>query len=146
MFEKNDRVFYICRKIVRIAMIVLISICFVAGLVLLIAGAESAYSSSLNPAGLGLMIGAPIALALSWFVCELVFSYMLDVKYIRNKLYGVKNNELPAKERVSKAAPQSEEPAEKSDIEKLRDLKALLDDGILSEEEYAEEKTKILDK
>ena len=66
-----------------------------------------------------------------------------DVEEIANILQEHKEIQQPKEETI--ANDNTIDVSSKSDIEKLRELKALLDDGILTQEEFIAEKKKILE-
>lgn len=72
--------------------------------------------------------------------CFLVFPWLWAMKYYPNHTYELMP--LAYEENQVPYSPEYQE----SKYNKLRELKALLDDGIITEEEFEKEKKKILDK
>ena len=93
-----------------------------------------------------------IFVAISYAAMQLTFSFLVDVKAIRNKLYGIKNDdllELDSAESDSEngQAQMKSLTGTKSIVEKqneLLSLKKLLDEKVITEEEFETEKKKIL--
>ena len=93
-----------------------------------------------------------IFVAISYAALQLTFSVLVDVKAIRNKLYGIKNDdllELDSAESDSEngQAQMKSLTGTKSIVEKqneLLSLKKLLDEKVITEEEFEAEKKKIL--
>ena len=72
--------------------------------------------------------------------------YLCDIKLIRNKLYGVDNDNLKVflEEKFTKRELQEIELIKAQKTEKMAKLKALRDSGALTEKEYQNEINKIL--
>ena len=73
-------------------------------------------------------------------------SYLCDIKLIRNKLYGVENDNLKVfleeKQTPEQIAEQKRVAAQ--NVEKIEKLKTLRDSGVISEEEFQQEREKLL--
>ena len=83
-----------------------------------------------------------------WVYVRLLLSHLCDIKLIRNKLYGVDNDNLKVflEEKFTKRELQEIELIKTQKIEKMAKLKALRDSGALTEKEYQNEINKILGK
>ena len=83
---------------------------------------------------------------------QLLFSFLVDVKVIRNKLYGIKNDDLLELDFVESDSGNEQVQIKdfakiKSIVEKQNELlilKKLLDERVITEEEFETEKKKIL--
>ena len=81
-----------------------------------------------------------------------LFSFLVDVKVIRNKLYGIKNDDLLELDFVESDSGNEQVQIKdfakiKSIVEKQNELlilKKLLDERVITEEEFETEKKKIL--
>lgn len=160
MFEKNDRILFIMRFVINVVSLVIGILCIIWGIVL---------AAKNVPYGFIIIFAGPVSACLFWLVWQLLFSYFCDIKLIRNKLYGLDNDDLsafignhetadPAKDfedaktvKEEPAVEQSiqEEPAEEisADFQKsilLKKLNSLRDKGRISEKEYEEKKKYIL--
>ena len=83
MFKENDKVLFTAMNIVRVIWILL-------GIALAITG----FAFIADGTGiLILLLTFPICWA-GWTLSDLLFSYLLDIKFIRNKLYGIDNSLL----------------------------------------------------
>ena len=137
MFEGNDKILKAFRTGVLILTIVLEMLLFVGVIIACAYWGEGA-----------------VAIAVT-FVSMMIFvaiSFLVDVKAIRNKLYGIKNDdllELDSAESDSEngQAQMKSLTGTKSIVEKqneLLSLKKLLDEKVITEEEFETEKKKIL--
>ena len=130
MFERNDKALLVTRIIV----IVVIGILAVASLI----------------AGIWLAVDYDelyvLIIFVGWFKCwlwwvlaKLLFSYLVDVKVIRNKLYDESNDGLAV---FLKSTPRSFTPPAKRDKREpsvdaqLKQLRRLLDSGVITREQY----------
>ena len=87
MFYKNDKKLLVFRLIVAICCVFGAVFGFVYGLVTVIQ-LPSAWVSGL------VMMLSPLWAGLVWLAAEVVFSFLFDVKLIRNKLYGISNEDI----------------------------------------------------
>ena len=93
-----------------------------------------------------------ISVAILYAAMQLNFSFLVDVKAIRNKLYGIKNDDLLELDFVESDSGNEQAQIKsftgaKSIVEKqneLLSLKKLLDERVITEEEFETEKKKIL--
>ena len=154
MFQKNDSALLTARSIVLVVITLLAVGSFVAGIVLSIV-AESALFVLI-------ILGGWFFCWLLWVFARLYLSYLCDIKLIRNKLYGVSNENLAvflvgkddvatyvsntATENSTETAPEVDENGKNVEEidKKLRALKILLDSGAITQEEYDKKKKTIL--
>lgn len=163
MFEVNDKFLRTVRVILNVVTWIGVIACIVCGIVLSALG--------MLAAGLPILFVGPFACWLSWVFARLYLCYLCDVKLIRNKLYGVGNENLDVflktkAERTAPAYPQggytgadtyrpaAQAPAGSGEegkplsmeerTQKLLRLKKLLDAGAITQEEFDGEKAKLL--
>ncbi len=140
MFNKSDRTLNIVRVIVNVCTIIGAASGVIAGIVLAALG--------LIAVGLPILFCVPLVCWFAWLGARLLLTLMADVKFIRNKLYGQDNGDLaaflggakPAAEQTGSA--QNAGYAEK--MQRLMQLKKLLDDGTITEQEFESEKARPL--
>ena len=98
MFKKNDKSLLRVRGLFHLIYVIELTCSIVAGVFFLLAsiGLGSNRSTITGPfagtsLGLALIFGVavPIALWIGWQFINLLFTYMIDVKLIRNKMYKV---------------------------------------------------------
>lgn len=87
MFEKNDRILFIMRFVINVVSLVIGILCIIWGIVL---------AAKNVPYGFIIIFAGPVSACLFWLVWQLLFSYFCDIKLIRNKLYGLDNDDLSA--------------------------------------------------
>lgn len=138
MFEKNDKQLLTMRIIVNVV------ICIIAAASILVGIILSATAS--NALFLLIAVGGAFLSWLTWVVARLYLSYLCDIKLIRNKLYGVDNDNLKVfleeKQTPEQIAEQKRVAAQNA--EKIEKLKTLRDSGVISEEEFQQEREKLL--
>ena len=78
MFKKNDNIWVTSYNTVKVILVIEGMLFVIASLLLSIIGR--------NPTYLILLIGC-LGCWIGWVICKVVFSYFLDVKIIRDKLY-----------------------------------------------------------
>jgi hypothetical protein len=146
MFEGNDKILKAFRTGVLILTIVLEMLLFVGVIIACAYWGEGAVAIAVT------FVSMMIFVAISYAAMQLTFSFLVDVKAIRNKLYGIKNDdllELDSAESDSEngQAQMKSLTGTKSIVEKqneLLSLKKLLDEKVITEEEFETEKKKIL--
>lgn len=138
MFEKNDKQLLTMRIIVNVV------ICIIAAASILVGIILSATAG--NALFLLIAVGGAFLSWLAWVVARLYLSYLCDIKLIRNKLYGVDNDNLKVfleeKQTPEQIAEQKRVAAQNA--EKIEKLKTLRDSGVISEEEFQQEREKLL--
>lgn len=154
MFEKNDNALFTAR-------VLLIVVCLIFGIGGALAGLILA-CIGLIAIGLPLLFCMPFLAWLMWVFGKLPLNTMCDIKLIRNKLYeeGIESFKpfLEYKTSAEDEEEQDEQPQAKTatpqatpstantaDVtQQLLQLKKLLDDGVITQEEFDVEKAKIL--
>ena len=145
-FVKND-------KLLPKAFIVVDAVCIIVGIIGVLYGililANGGASSSSIVSGILTLILVPLMAFAYWVICRVVLNALCDIKLIRYKLYDIDNGYLAGltedNKSVSMPAP-APAPVEKSNTDKLKELKELLDSGAITQEEFDAEKQKILNK
>ena len=138
MFERNDKQLLTVRVITNVVTWILAIVGIIAGIVLSALG--------MLAIGLPILFVVPFLCWLMWVYVRLHLSHLCDIKLIRNKLYGVDNDNLKVflKEKVTKRELQETELIKAQKTENMTKLKALRDSGVLTEQEYQNEINKIL--
>jgi hypothetical protein len=135
MFTKNDGIYYFWKKFNDIISIILTCISVIAGIIL------ACLENYLLVYGLLLIFLGPLFILLQWAILKLLFSFLQDIKYIRNKLYLNDNESKNGGENVNTTV---ETPYDVDQVAKFEQLKSLLDAGVITREEYDQQKKKIL--
>ena len=158
MFNKNDKSLLTTRIILIVVISILTAGCVLAGIIVTIVDE--------NPIFLLISAGGALFCWLAWVIARLYLSYLCDIKLIRNKLYGIGNDNLQvflteksadssgsrpvgtspsATASYTSASPAASSSAADSDkTNELLQLKKLLDMGAISQEEFDAEKARIL--
>lgn len=158
MFGKNDKALLAARIILIVVISILTTGCVLAGIIMTIVDENLIF--------LLISAGGALFCWLAWVIARLYLSYLCDVKLIRNKLYGIENDNLqvflteksadsagahPAESSPSTTAsytspsPTASSSAADSDkTTELLQLKKLFDMGAISQEEFEAEKARIL--
>lgn len=135
MFTKNDGIYYFWKKFNDIISIILTCVSVIAGIIL------ACLENYLLVYGLLLIFLGPLFILLQWAILKLLFSFLQDIKYIRNKLYLNDNESKNGGENVNTTV---ETPYDVDQVAKFEQLKSLLDAGVITREEYDQQKKKIL--
>ena len=135
MFTKNDGIYYFGKKFNDVISIILTCVSVIAGIIL------ACLKDYLLVYGLLLIFLGPLFILLQWAILRLLFSFLQDIKYIRNKLYLNDNESKNGGENVNATV---ETPYEVDQVAKIEQLKSLLDAGVITREEYDQQKKKIL--
>ncbi len=151
MFKKNDKTFILLRKIVNIALFVMMVASVITGVVLMLTSFQQVgnyYNSRIvfNEVtfftGLGITVAGPVVCQLIWLLTDVAFNAMLDVKIIRDVTCG---NEPSIKQLPYLFRTNANEDAGQSvgaDLSKnkqyseLLKYKELYDQGAITESEY----------
>ena len=138
MFEKNDEQLLIVRILVNVGT----WIGAIGGVIIGIVFS----ATGLLEVGLPILFGLPILSWIMWMYARLRLCYLCDIKLIRNKLYGVDNDNLKVflEKKLSEEEIEELKRVEMQNTEKLIKLKSLRDSGVITEEEFQQEKEKIL--
>ena len=157
MFDKNDKQLKIVRKITFICAIIFAVLGVIAGIIL--CATEDASGTNLI-AGILLIVLVPFLSWLAWVYGSLLLTFLCDVKLMRNKMYGLDNDNLsefisspsraanyPSAQQPAGAPSEQAPSSSASDrYEMLLRLKKLYDSGALSQEEYEQKKRELLDR
>ena len=138
MFERNDKQLLTVRVITNVVTWILTIVGIIAGVVL--------SALEMLAIGLSILFVVPFLCWLMWVYVRLHLSHLCDIKLIRNKLYGVDNDNLKVflEGKFTKRELQETELIKAQKTEKMTKLKALRDSGVLPEQEYQNEINKIL--
>lgn len=160
MFEKNDKALFTAHTLLLVVCLIFGIGGALAGLILACIG--------LIAIGLPLLFCMPFLAWLMWVFGKLPLDTMCDIKLIRNKLYEEdiesfkpflkEKKETDDEEEQDEQDEQDEQPKAKAVvpqatpsaantadvIQQLLQLKKLLDDGVITQEEFDVEKAKIL--
>lgn len=133
MFDANDEVLIKVRCITQVVLIIIAIL--ISVLVIVIAALVSWWY----------LIALPLFWLftwLTWLLKDLVFSYMCDVKLIRNKLYGVDNDGLAVFLVQSMNADERQKliDQEQEIKERLEDLETQKETDKISKEDYSRQK------
>ena len=85
MFEENDKALHTMRKVVIAIVALLVVGSVVAGIVLAV---------TVSGVMILITLGGLLLSWLTWVSADVLISYLCDIKLIRNKLYGVNNEDL----------------------------------------------------
>lgn len=138
MFEKNDKQLLTMRILLNVVTFIFVLAGIISGIILLVNDSIAL--------GLVMLLLVPFLSWLMWVVARLFLTYLCDIKLIRNKLYGVDNDNLKVfleeKQTPEQIAEQKRVAAQNA--EKIEKLKTLRDSGVISEEEFQQEREKLL--
>ena len=138
MFERNDKQLLTVRIITNVVTWILAIVGIIVGIIL--------SALEMLEIGLPILFVVPFLCWLMWVYIRLHLSHLCDIKLIRNKLYGVDNDNLKVflEEKLSEEEIEELKRVEMQNTEKLIRLKSLRDSGVITEEEFQQEKEKIL--
>lgn len=138
MFEKNDKQLLTMRIILNVVVCILAVASVICGIIISVSWEDALY--------LLISVGGAFLSWLIWVVARLRLTYLCDIKLIRNKLYGINNDNLKVfleeKQTPEQIAEQKRIAAQNA--EKIAKLKTLRDSGVISEEEFQQEREKLL--
>ena len=138
MFEKNDKQLLTVRILLNVVTWIFVLAGIISGIILLV--------NESTALGLVMLLLVPFLSWLMWVVARLYLTYLCDIKLIRNKLYGVGNENLnvflAAKTETDEQPIQQNSDTDKTQT--LLRLKKLLDSGAITQEEFDREKEKYL--
>ena len=140
MFSRLDKFLKIAKKIVDITALVMVTVGTIAMFILF-----STLSSYYTWVGFVVFAGSALVAGAIWFLGNLGISKMVDVKLIRNKLYGLDNTDLSMflEKKLTKEELAAAEQKSKLIAEKKARYKNLLNSGVISQEEYDNEIAKL---
>ena len=138
MFERNDKQLLTVRIITNVVTWIFAIAGIVVGIVL--------SALEMLEIGLPILFVVPFLCWLMWVYVRLHLSHLCDIKLIRNKLYGVDNENLKVflEAKLTEEEMQEQKRVETQNAEKIARLKSLRDSGVITEEEFQQEKEKIL--
>ncbi len=152
MFNRNDKSFFILRKIINVAIIIFMCVCVIAGIIFMaLAFGEDAAGRSKFIAvnfiiGIVLLLLGPIICQLIWLVSDMKYNSRLDVKIIRNAQFGLAAPELPYINIFNRNKDKLVVQGEMATYDILKKYKVLVDEDIISQEEFEEIKSQLLNK
>lgn len=138
MFEKNDKQLLTVRIITNVVTWIFAIAGIVVGIVL--------SALEMLEIGLPILFVVPFLCWLMWVYVRLHLSHLCDIKLIRNKLYGVDNENLKVflEAKLTEEEMQEQKRVETQNAEKIARLKSLRDSGVITEEEFQQEREKLL--
>ena len=151
MFKNNDKSFNLIRKITNVAIFVAMCVCVVMGIVLIAMSfptVDYGYGAELiiNPitllSGIFTLLLGPVVCQLIWLALDLYFNALLDIKLIRNELCKEEAmQELPV---LFKKMNRENDVDNVSIYKKLREYRALVEESVITEDEFAQIKTSLM--
>lgn len=144
VFKENDRGLYLARiGFAVVSMLMLIGV--------LVGGIAMCCTFSIL-GGIALIIGGLLFLLLGYIVYSVLIAFYLDIKFIRNYLYFDDRSEIKTVIEAAindsviavPAKNQDEGKGKKDVLVELSILKDMFEKGLISQQEYAEESRKIL--
>lgn len=161
-FNKNDKILFHAFVIVDVVAIITAVICILGGIGIVVSGVDNDSTESII-LGVVIIIFSPISALIVWIMQKVVVAMYCDVKLIRNKLYNINNNYLVKLIDNSKTPEQTDFNDDENNtstntvdntsvprnpvlinISELKALKGLLDEGVLTLEEFETEKKKLM--
>lgn len=138
MFEKNDKQLLTMHILLNVVTFIFVLAGIISGIILLVNDSIAL--------GLVMLLLVPFLSWLMWVVARLFLTYLCDIKLIRNKLYGVDNDNLKVflEEKQTPEQIAEQKRVATQNAEKIEKLKTLRDSGVISEEEFQQEREKLL--
>ena len=148
MFKSNDKSFKIVRCISNVTLLIAAVAGMIAGIVMMATSFDKSFDAIEFTIGICLFLLSPVAVALIWIFIDLMFTCIVDVKLIRNAGYNYRddkllNNFAPFKFKGKKCKTTDKY---ENSLDKLVAYKKMVDEGILTEEEFISIKTEIIGK
>ena len=134
MFEQNDRTLFTAQSIIKVFCIIGAILCFIGGIVLFITSNQKVtdnfgkISNVTNYAqiigGVALILFSSLVFWIIWIFSKLIFSTLCDIKFIRNKLYQLDNDNLKSfiEEEEEESDNTTNDNKKKSFLDKFKDL------------------------
>ncbi len=142
MFKKNDKYWFRAYALVDAFIIVICSLMLVGGVVILALGISVTDVNGIVTGTL-YIIGRIGGAFVMHIVYHLALSLYLDIKLIRNKMYGIDNGDFD--KALTEDNSKRRRVAVQDDITvQIRALKQLCDDGIITQEEFEIKKQSLL--
>lgn len=157
MFKRNDKFLFMAITVADVYAILIATAFAVLGIVDIVNGAELASTETIILGVFFIPIGLVFAFVF-WVFVRVLLSLVCDVKLIRNKMYGEDNSAFAKITAFEKASKETFDDSDtqtvsvdteifnKKTVALLRELKQLCAEGIISEEEFKQEKSKLLKK
>lgn len=138
MFEKNDKQLLTMRILLNVVTIIFVLLGVIFGIIYL--------ANDAIALGLVFLLLIPFLCWLMWVVARLFLTYLCDIKLIRNKLYGVDNDNLKVflGERQTPEQIAEQKRVAAQNAEKIERLKYLRDAGVITEKEFQQAREKLL--
>ena len=148
MFKSNDKSFKIVRCITNITLLVTAIAGVIAGIVMMATSFDKSFDVVEFIIGICLFLLSPVAVGLIWIFADLKFTSIVDVKLIRNAGYGYRDDSLLNNIAPFKLKSKKRKTTDKyeNSLDNLITYKKMVDDGILTEEEFVTIKTEIIGK
>ena len=142
MFKKNDKYWFRAYALVDAFIIVICSLMLVGGVVILALGISVTDVNGIVTGTL-YIVGSIAGAFVMHIVYHLALSLYLDIKLIRNKMYGIDNGDFD--KALSEDNSKRRRVAAQDDITvQIRALKQLFDDVIITKEEFEIKKQSLL--
>ncbi|MBR1983784.1 MAG: SHOCT domain-containing protein, partial [Clostridia bacterium] len=144
----NDKSFKIVRCISNVALLVATIAGMIAGIIMMATSFDKSFDVVEFIIGICLFLLSPVVIGLVWTFIDLKFTCIVDVKLIRNANYGYRddkllNNFAPFKFKGKKCKTTDKY---ENSLDKLVTYKKMVDEGILTAEEFVSIKNEIIGK
>ena len=138
MFEKNDTQLLTIRTIINVVTILFVIIGIICSIILLV--------NKEIFLGVFLLVFIPFFSWFMWIIWRLIMTFLCDIKLIRNKLYGVENDNMKVflGERQTPEQIAEQKRVAAQNAEKIERLKYLRDAGVITEKEFQQAREKLL--
>lgn len=138
MFEKNDKQLLTIRTIINVVTILFVIIGIICSIILLV--------NKEIFLGVFLLVFIPFFSWFMWIIWRLIMTFLCDIKLIRNKLYGVENDNMKVflEERQTPEQIAEQKRVAAQNAEKIERLKYLRDAGVITEKEFQQAREKLL--
>ncbi len=138
MFEKNDKQLLTIRTIINVVTILFVIIGIICSIILLV--------NKEIFLGVFLLVFIPFFSWFMWIIWRLIMTFLCDIKLIRNKLYGVENDNMKVflGERQTPEQIAEQKRVAAQNAEKIERLKYLRDAGVITEKEFQQAREKLL--
>lgn len=146
MFKSNDKSFKIVRCITNIAVLVSIIAGMITGIVMMATAFDKGFDEIVFTIGICLLLLSPVAGALLWWLIDLKFTCIVDVKLIRNASYDYRDDTLLNNYAPFKFKGKNSKTTDKyeNSLDKLIEYKKMVDAGVLTEEEFVSIKSELI--
>lgn len=138
MFEKNDKQLLTIRTIINVVTILFVIIGIICSIILLV--------NKEIFLGVFLLVFIPFFSWFMWIIWRLIMTFLCDIKLIRNKLYGVENDNMKVflGERQTPEQIAEQKRVAAQNAEKIERLKYLRDASVITEKEFQQAREKLL--